>query len=119
LRYRLKPHRHSHASSEIRKHRGDWKRWKRISNTNLEPSPTTITFALTAENDGTRLNLIHTGIGEGEDWDTYYTALNSGWNVHFKNLTAWLETGICEPPGPTGDLHEGSESGPHASSNGT
>jgi uncharacterized protein YndB with AHSA1/START domain len=70
----------------------------------LEPSPTTITFELTAENDGTRLHLIHTGIGEGEDWDSYYTSINSGWNVHFNNLTAWLETGIVEPPGPTGTI---------------
>ncbi len=70
----------------------------------LEPSPTTITFELTAENDGTRLHLIHTGIGEGEDWDTYYTSINGGWNVHLKNLTAWLETGIGETPGPTGTI---------------
>jgi uncharacterized protein YndB with AHSA1/START domain len=70
----------------------------------LEPSPTTITFELTAENNGTRLRLTHTGIGEGEDWDTYYTSINSGWNVHFKNLTAWLETGISETPGPTGTM---------------
>jgi uncharacterized protein YndB with AHSA1/START domain len=68
----------------------------------LEPSPTTITFELTAENDGTRLHLIHTGIGEGEDWDNYYTSISSGWNAHLNNLTAWLETGICEPPGPKG-----------------
>ncbi len=67
----------------------------------LEPTPTTITFELTAENDGTRLHLIHTGIGEGEDWDGYYTSVNSGWNIHVKNLTAWLETGTCELPGPT------------------
>jgi uncharacterized protein YndB with AHSA1/START domain len=70
----------------------------------LEPSATTITFELTAENDGTRLHLIHTGIGEGEDWDTYYTSINSGWSVHLKNLTAWLETGIGETPGPTGTI---------------
>ncbi len=66
----------------------------------LEPSPTTITFELTAENDGTRLRLTHTGIGEGEDWDTYYTSVNGGWNAHLKDLTAWLETGTCPPPGP-------------------
>jgi len=60
----------------------------------LSPGPTTITFELTAENDGTRLHLIHTGIGEGEDWDNYTTSINSGWSVHCKNLTAWLETGI-------------------------
>ncbi len=68
----------------------------------LEPSPTTIAFELAAENDGTRLHLIHTGIGEGEDWDHYYTSINSGWSGHLKNLTAWLETGICEPSGPRG-----------------
>jgi len=68
----------------------------------MEPSPTTITFELTAENDGTRLHLLHMGIGEGEDWDTYYTSVNGGWDAHLKDLTAWLETGICEPPGPRG-----------------
>jgi uncharacterized protein YndB with AHSA1/START domain len=67
----------------------------------LEPSPTTITFELAAENDGTRLHLIHTGIGEGEDWDSYYTSVDSGWSTHLNNLTAWLETGTCPPPGPT------------------
>lgn len=70
----------------------------------LEPGPTTITFELTAENDGTRLRLTHTGIGEGEDWDSYYTSINSGWSIHLKNLTAWLETGISETPGPTGSI---------------
>jgi uncharacterized protein YndB with AHSA1/START domain len=68
----------------------------------LEPSPTTITFELTAENDGTRLRLFHTGIGQGEDWDRYYSAVSPGWNAHLANLTAWLETGTCEPPGPKG-----------------
>ena len=66
----------------------------------LEPSPTTITFELTAENDGTRLRLIHTGIGEGEDWDNYYTSISSGWSAHLIDLTTWLETGTCPPPGP-------------------
>jgi len=70
----------------------------------LEPSPTTITFELTAENDGTRLHLTHTGIGEGEDWDSYYTSIASGWSIHLNNLAAWLETGISETPGPTGSM---------------
>jgi len=68
----------------------------------LEPSPTTITFELTEENDGTRLRLTHTGIGEGEDWDSYYTSVNGGWTAHLGNLTSWLETGTCVPPGPKG-----------------
>ncbi len=58
-----------------------------------EPEATTITFELTAENDGTLLHIIHTGIGVGEDWDGYYGQKNNGWNVHLKNLIVWLETG--------------------------
>ncbi|MBO0791211.1 MAG: SRPBCC domain-containing protein, partial [Ktedonobacteraceae bacterium] len=68
----------------------------------FEPSPTTVTFELIAENDGTRLRLTHTGIGEGEDWDNYYTSVNGGWNAHLSDLTSWLETGTCPPPGPRG-----------------
>jgi uncharacterized protein YndB with AHSA1/START domain len=58
------------------------------------PGPTTIAFELTAENDGTRLRLTHTDIGAGEDWDTYYTAVDSGWSAHLIDLTSWLERGI-------------------------
>ena len=57
------------------------------------PGVTKVTFELTAETDGTRLHLVHSGIGEGEDWDRYYNSRNSGWSVHLNNLTAWLETG--------------------------
>jgi uncharacterized protein YndB with AHSA1/START domain len=64
----------------------------------MEPTPTTITFELTEEQGGTRLRLIHSGIGEGDVWDQYYTAVNSGWDHHLSNLTAWVETGTCEPP---------------------
>ena len=66
----------------------------------MEPSPTPVTFELTAENDGTRLHLIHSGIGEGKEWDHYYTLRNNGWNIHLEHLVAWLETGICPSPGP-------------------
>ncbi|HTK11207.1 MAG TPA: SRPBCC domain-containing protein [Ktedonobacteraceae bacterium] len=68
----------------------------------LEPSPTTITFELTAENGGTRLHLIHTGIGEGGDWDRYYNSVDGGWSLHLSDLISWLETGVCEAPGPRG-----------------
>jgi uncharacterized protein YndB with AHSA1/START domain len=70
----------------------------------MSQSPTTVTFTVTAAREGTRLRLVHSGIGEGPDWDNYYTALNSGWNKHLKNLTDWLETGSCATPGPTGTL---------------
>jgi uncharacterized protein YndB with AHSA1/START domain len=66
----------------------------------LSPSATTVSFELTAETDGTLLHLTQAGIGEGEDWDHYYTLSNNGWSVHLKNLTVWLETGISEPHRP-------------------
>lgn len=66
----------------------------------LEPSPTTITYELRAENDGTRLHLIHAGIGEGEEWDRYYNLRGNGWNIHLEHLAEWLETGTCPSPGP-------------------
>ncbi len=66
----------------------------------MEPSPVTITFTLTAENDGTRLRLVQTGIGEGQEWDQYYNLRNNGWNIHLEHLVAWLETGTCPSPGP-------------------
>ena len=66
----------------------------------MEPHPTTITFELTAQNDGTHLRLTHTGIGDGEDWDTYYNSVNGGWSAHLGDLVVLLETGFCPPPGP-------------------
>ncbi|HEX4206979.1 MAG TPA: SRPBCC domain-containing protein [Ktedonobacteraceae bacterium] len=75
----------------------------------LSPSPTTTTFELTAENDGTRLRLVHSGIGEGGDWDTYYTSVNGGWSLHLNNLTSWLETGTCPPPGPRKEAQDREE----------
>ena len=70
----------------------------------FSPSPVTITFELSAENGGTRLHFIQSGIGEGENWGNYYTGMSHGWDIHLDHLTAWLETGSCPPPGPTKSL---------------
>jgi len=70
----------------------------------FSPRPTTLTCDVTAGADGTRLRFTQTGIGDGADWDAYYTAPDSGWSTHLHNLTAWLETGNCARPGPTGTL---------------
>ena len=66
----------------------------------LEPSPTTVTIELMPENGGTYLHLIHSGIGEGKEWGNYYETRNGGWDVHLKNLTNWLETGVSKPHEP-------------------
>jgi len=54
---------------------------------------TVVTYELVAEGEGTRLRLIHTGIGEDEDWDQFYNGVNSGWSDELENLRNWLEVG--------------------------
>lgn len=70
----------------------------------FSPTPTTITFALTKEKDGTLVTLTHSGIGEGEGWEAYTNIdkEGKGWEAHLKDLTSWIETGTCPPPGPRG-----------------
>ena len=70
----------------------------------FSPSPTTLTFALTKENDGTKVVFTHSGIGEGKGWEAYASINDSGkgWDAHLKDLTSWIETGTCPPPGPRG-----------------
>lgn len=70
----------------------------------FSPSPTTITFDLTPEDGGTRLTLTHSGIGEGAGWEAYagMDVLGKGWDGHLQDLTSWVETGDCPPPGPRG-----------------
>jgi uncharacterized protein YndB with AHSA1/START domain/DNA-binding transcriptional ArsR family regulator len=70
----------------------------------FSPSPTTITFLLAPENDGTRLHLSQTGIGQDESWGNYANGMSHGWDIHLTHLISWLETGTCPPPGPTGSL---------------
>jgi uncharacterized protein YndB with AHSA1/START domain len=67
----------------------------------LAPTPTTITFELAKEKDGTLVTLTHSGIGDGEQWAIYAT-MSKGWDGHLKDLTSWIETGTCPPPGPRG-----------------
>ena len=67
----------------------------------FSPTPTTLTFKLSKEKDGTLVTFTHSGIGEGEGWDAY-TNMSKGWDAHLKDLTSWIETGTCPPPGPRG-----------------
>jgi uncharacterized protein YndB with AHSA1/START domain len=67
----------------------------------FSPTPTTLTFELRAEKDGTLLTFTHSGIGEGEGWGAY-TTIDKAWDAHLQDLTSWIETGTCPPPGPRG-----------------
>ncbi len=67
----------------------------------FSPTPTTLTFVLQKENDGTVLTFTHSGIGEGKGWEAYAN-IDKAWGAHLKDLTSWIETGTCPPPGPRG-----------------
>ncbi len=70
----------------------------------FSPTPTTITFEIAEEKNGAFLTLTHSGIGEGKGWEAYTNMDKGGkgWEAHLKDLTAWIETGTCPPPGPRG-----------------
>jgi len=67
----------------------------------FSPTPTTLTFKLSRQNEGTLVTLTHSGIGEGKGWEAYAN-IDKGWNAHLKDLASWVETGTCPPPGPRG-----------------
>ncbi len=52
---------------------------------------TTSAFTLTAEGNGTRLHLIHSGFGDGATWDRLFNNINGGWESELQKLRAWLE----------------------------
>ena len=54
---------------------------------------TEVTFELTPRPGGTVLRLVHTGFGEGEDWDRLYADINSGWDAELEHLRVWLDEG--------------------------
>ncbi|WP_164018075.1 SRPBCC family protein [Pyxidicoccus trucidator] len=43
------------------------------------------------EGGETTLRLVHSGFGEGADWDAEYDSLDRGWSVFFQNLKHMLE----------------------------
>lgn len=57
---------------------------------------TTSAFTLTAEGDGTRLHLVHSGFGSGAAWDRLFENINGGWDSELDNLRRWLEAGTAK-----------------------
>jgi len=52
---------------------------------------TTSAFTLTAEGEGTRLHLVHSGFGTGATWDRLFDNINGGWDEELQKLRAYLE----------------------------
>jgi uncharacterized protein YndB with AHSA1/START domain len=54
---------------------------------------TTLTITLTPDGDGTRLHLVQSGFGGGDDWDRLYDGVDSGWTQALDDLRRWLDDG--------------------------
>ncbi len=52
---------------------------------------TTSAFTLTAEGDGTRLHLVHSGFGTDAAWDRLFNNINGGWDEELQKLRTYLE----------------------------
>jgi len=52
---------------------------------------TTSAFTLTAEGEGTRLHLVHSGFGSGAAWDRLFNNINGGWDSELQKLRTYLE----------------------------
>jgi len=58
-----------------------------------EPATTRVQLVLEPHDAGTRLTIIHSGIGSGEEWAETAKQFQRGWEVGLENLQSVLETG--------------------------
>jgi uncharacterized protein YndB with AHSA1/START domain len=58
---------------------------------------TRLTVELIPDGDGTRLVLTNSGFGAGEDWDSLYDGVDSGWRDLLQALNTWIVDGIINP----------------------
>lgn len=59
---------------------------------------TRVEFAFTPAGDGTRVDLVHSGWGEGADWNEAVEMHRQGWGAFLENLKSYLETGEDRRP---------------------
>jgi len=58
-----------------------------------EIRPTLVTYNLSAQEDGTLVTLVHSGLGEGDDWEHIRKNFQHNWDSALENLASIMETG--------------------------
>jgi uncharacterized protein YndB with AHSA1/START domain len=58
-----------------------------------EIQPTLVTFTLSGQEGGTQLTLVHSGLGEGQEWESIRQNFQYNWMSALENLVSILETG--------------------------
>jgi uncharacterized protein YndB with AHSA1/START domain len=59
-----------------------------------EPGPTEVEINLSADGEKTRVVILHSGLGQGEQWDEVREDAEKGWNSLLENLESIFATGI-------------------------
>jgi uncharacterized protein YndB with AHSA1/START domain len=58
-----------------------------------EIRPTQVTYTLAAQEGGTLVTLVHSGLGTGEDWDRIRKNFQHNWESALDNLASIMDTG--------------------------
>jgi uncharacterized protein YndB with AHSA1/START domain len=58
-----------------------------------EITSTQVTYTLTAQEAGTLVTLVHSGLGEGEDWERIRKNFHYSWQSALENLASIMDTG--------------------------
>jgi uncharacterized protein YndB with AHSA1/START domain len=64
----------------------------------FSPRQTTVEYALRPEDGGTRVDFMHDGFEEGEQWDGAYERFSGGWQMFLGALKSYVETGASSLP---------------------
>jgi uncharacterized protein YndB with AHSA1/START domain len=59
--------------------------------------PLAVEWTLTTERGQTVVRLVHSGFGNGTQWDNMYDALTDGWTYFLRNLTHYVERHFGTP----------------------
>ena len=58
-----------------------------------EIMPTLVTYSLAGQAEGTQVTLVHSGLGEGEEWERIRQNFQHSWTSALENLASILDTG--------------------------
>jgi uncharacterized protein YndB with AHSA1/START domain len=64
----------------------------------FSPRQTTVEYALRPEDGRTRVDFMHVGFEEGEQWDGAYERFTGGWQMFLGALKSYVETGASSLP---------------------
>ncbi len=59
-----------------------------------EPGPSMVAIELRPKDQGTEVQIKHSGLGEGEGWDQAREQIRKGWEIGLENLESIFSTGV-------------------------